>query len=404
MRGTSWVVLMSLAAAVCQAADPAVANVRAAQRPGTGLVDITYDLADEDTAMLSVSLSVSTNGGAAFFTPASGLSGDMGSVAPGTGRSAVWDAESTLPPRLFNNMRVQIIASDEPTAPPSTPTMVLIPGGTFTMGELLDVAAGEQVQDHPPHSVTVNSFSMDACEVTYELWCEFAFWAADNSYDLRGYYYLPAWDKPFTFPITGVSWHNAVKWCNARSEKEGLTPCYRVGGGVYRAGTSDDVVCDWSANGYRLPTEAEWEYAARGGLSGLRFPWGDTISHSLANYSSSSFFSWDISPTRGYHPVFSTGVLPYVYPYTSPPGSFAPNGYGLYDMSGNVEEWTWDWYGAAYYNSSPAENPTGPQTGTYRVYRGGGWALGPMSCRAFGRMRSSPDSNGGGFRAVRRAP
>jgi formylglycine-generating enzyme required for sulfatase activity len=75
-----------------------------------------------------------------------------------------------------------------------------------------------------------------------------------------------------------------VKWCNARSEKENLTPCYRVAGAVYKTTQNNAVVCDWSASGYRVPSEAEWEKAARGGLSGKRFPWGDTINHSYANY------------------------------------------------------------------------------------------------------------------------
>ena len=130
-----------------------------------------------------------------------------------------------------------------------------------------------------------------------------------------------------------------VKWCNARSEKEGLAPCYHTDvarTAVYRTGRVDvtnDMV-NWSANGYRLPTEAEWEKAARGGLVGRRFPWGDQITHSLANYSSDSIYPYDTSPTRGYHPDYQAGGAP----YTSPVGNFAANGYGLYDMAGNVYE------------------------------------------------------------------
>jgi formylglycine-generating enzyme required for sulfatase activity len=168
-----------------------------------------------------------------------------------------------------------------------------------------------------------------------------------------------------------VTWYGAAAYCNWRSQQEAKELCYN-------RSTWD---CDFSKNGYRLPTEAQWEYAARGGLSGRRFPWGDTISHSQANYYSSSSYSYDRSPTRGYHPFWNHGA----YPYTSPVGSFAANGYGLYDMAGNVWEWCNDWYSGNYYSSSPTDNPIGPIgpiIGWSRVLRGGCWSHDARDCRA----------------------
>ena len=117
---------------------------------------------------------------------------------------------------------------------------------------------------------------------------------------------------------------------------------------------------------YRLPTVEEWKYAARGGPSDKRFPWGDTISHNEANYNSSGSYPYDISLTRGYHPSYSDGSQP----YTAPVGSFAPNGYGLYDVAGNVEEWCNDGYESG-----------GPVSETYRAIQGGSWASTANFCQ-----------------------
>jgi Sulfatase-modifying factor enzyme 1 len=182
--------------------------------------------------------------------------------------------------------------------------------------------------------------------------------------------------------VHSISWFAMVKWCNARSQKDGLTPCYTVSGVTYKTGNSDAVACNWSANGYRLPTEAEWEKAARGGVSGKRFPWGtDTISYSQANYSASTSFSYDLSRgASSSHPTYATEPMPYM----SPVGSFAANAYGLHDMAGNVWEWCWDWYDPPTYVSGSTD-PRGAAWGFVRVLRGDCWGYDASACRAADR-------------------
>jgi formylglycine-generating enzyme required for sulfatase activity len=255
------------------------------------------------------------------------------------------------------------IAVSNVTPPPSVPTnMALIPAGSFAMGS----DANEGINEAPLHTVYVSAFYMDRYEVTKALWDEVRTWGLAN-----GYTDLPIGGaKATNHPVSSISWFDVVKWSNARSQMEGLTPCYTLGGEVMKIGTSTPD-CNFAASGYRLPTEAEWEKAARGGLSGKRFPWGDSITHSQANYSSEAnpFIAYDLSPTRGYHPTYNDGVEP----YSSPVGSFAPNGYGLHDMAGNIWEWCWDWSLPTYYASSPSSDPRGPASGLSRVVRGGGW-------------------------------
>jgi formylglycine-generating enzyme required for sulfatase activity len=265
--------------------------------------------------------------------------------------------------------------------------MSLIPAGSFTMGASTNVGHESITDAKPQHTVYVSAFYMDQYEVTKALWGEVRSWAITNGYSFGS----AGFGKATNHPVHSVDWYDAIAWCNARSEREGLTPCYtNANGTVYKlaSGNSFDGGCNWSANGYRLPTEAEWEKAARGGAGANRFPWDDTITHNDANYSSSASSAYDTSNTRSYHPTFNDASTP----YTSPVGYFAPNGYGLYDMAGNVYELCWDWYGSSYYSSSPSTDPKGPSSGLCcKVMRGGSWISNAL--HVAGRAASFPDDD-----------
>lgn len=270
----------------------------------------------------------------------------------------------------------------------------LIAGGRFLMGDQSSGLVGGG-NEHPVHAVNVKAFYLGKHEVTKALWDEVVLWSVVNQ---KGYDLSSGGGKAADHPVHSINWFEMVKWCNARSERDGLMPCYTLAGAVYRMGeTVPD--CNWEADGYRLPTEAEWENAARGGLAGMNFPWGDTIAHSNANYSSYGSFSYDVSPTKGEHPTYSVGATP----HTSPVGSFAPNDYGLFDMAGNVWEQCWDWYASDYYQVSLGTDPRGPASGSARVQRGGSWGYNSSYCRVAHRFYSGPTSQGylSGFRLAR---
>jgi len=393
--------LLLVSAAYSHAADPTVSNVRAAQKTGTKQVEIYYDLSGS-TSPVFVSLQVSSDGGTTFAVPANALTGHVGAgVSLGKNKKITWNAGADWNNQLSNTVKFRVTASE---TPPITGEFALIPAGWFEMGD----AFGEGWTDERPvHSVYVSAFYMGRYEVTKELWDEVRAWGLNHGYtDLLDSTGLWGAGNGPNYPVEALSWHEIVKWCNARSEKENRTPCYRVDGAVHRTGWSDAVTCNWNADGYRLPTEAEWEKAARGGLGGKRFPWGNTISHTEANFWNVGGESYQTG-TTGPHPLWfnNTWVI-----YSSPLGSFAPNGYGLYDMAGNVWEWCWDLCDDGnYYNTAPSTNPRGPDVGQYgsgRVIRGGGWISDARGTRCAGRNGNWPDiaSNGLGFRLARGQP
>jgi sulfatase modifying factor 1 len=224
--------------------------------------------------------------------------------------------------------------------PPSE--MVLIPGGEFLMGSNTD-------GDHAPvHSVTLQDFYLDREEVTNAEYYEFC---QATGHRLPEFWGIDARRSGPQFPdhpVVGVSWQDAADYAAWR--------------------------------GKRLPTEAEWEYAARGGRAELDYPLAGTLSPSDANYGGSIGNPLEV-------------------------GSFAPNGFGLYDMSGNVFEWVADRYSAQYYSESPLADPLGPESGRFRVIRGGGWHSGPYCNRNYYRNALPPQwvDFAVGFRCARDA-
>jgi len=253
--------------------------------------------------------------------------------------------------------------------------MQLIQGGKFTMG-----SPDGKVGEKPPHSIYLHSFYMDETPITYT---DFQKYVDDGGTKGR-YWKYDSYNKPEQ-PVTGINWYHAVNYCNWRSQKEGLQPTYFL----------TDTIDIWgyplwkrdtTANGYRLPTEAEFEYAAQGGLENKPFPWGDDFKNEYANY--------DIE----------VGIRQDGWWRLAPVQSQYKNAYGLYGMSGNIWQMCDDWYEEKYYEKNQNYNPTGPETGRSKVMRGGGWGvIDSTFLRVFTRSYTAPSNYNYsiGFRCVR---
>lgn len=263
---------------------------------------------------------------------------------------------------------------DTMTTPPEY--FVLISGGTFEMGSP-DTEAWRS-EDETQHIVTVSDFYMSMYEVTQAEYTEVI---GSNPSSFSG----------DMLPVETVSWLDVIRYCNARSELEGLQPAYSIEG--------QTVTWNRSADGYRLPTEAEWEYACRAGTT-TPFHTENSISAEEANYY--GHYPYEIE--NNYFSQSNLDTKPGEYRQTTVDvSSFSPNGWGLYNMHGNVGEWVWDYYGA--YSAEERNNPTGPETGTLRIYRGGGWNDFAKNMRSAYRAAIAEDKSSFniGIRLVRNA-
>lgn len=243
--------------------------------------------------------------------------------------------------------------------------MAYVEGGTFLQGSP-DSEEGRSFDEGPRREVTVSSFLIAKREVTFDEYDEYCSDSGKPRPDDKGW---GRWSRP----VIGITWLEAVEYCNWRSKKDGLQPVYILDG--------SRVVCDWEAVGYRLPTEAEWEYAARGGKSGrnLRYSGSDNP-ETVAWY--------NLNSGNRSHPA----------------GGKAANELDLQDMSGNVWEWCWDWY--AGYPTSRDRDPRGPDAAALKVVRGGAWFNVASSLRPAKRYFVDPAHKFDylGFRLARSVP
>ncbi len=398
------VLLLGATIARAQGTQLLVSNVQVQQRPLTALWDITYDLETVGDIAVTVSLFLSTDEGATYPNLCRTVTGNVGAgVLPGISLHMVWNAGSDFPGFSSTTCRLRVTADDAA----NMSDFVYVTPGTFIMGS--PTSESGRYTDETQHQVTLtHGVYVQANEVTNQQYMELAQWAYDHGYatatsasladhldgstQILKYLGLEDYEMTFsdgifscvnpTHPVKCLTWYGSAAYCDWLSLQQGLPRAYSHSTWQCNSGNP------YTATGYRLPTEAEWEYACRAGTQTV-FNTGPCLDAATE----ANFYG------------------PYAYPgcptgpwvgWTVPGGNYPVNGFGLNDMHGNVWEWCNDWYGTYV---GTVTNPVGPVAGSYRVLRGGSWNDDPQDCRSAYRAFLYPRLSGFsmGFRAVRSA-
>lgn len=380
LRVLSLAVLGAPALVGAQNSAPVVTNVVATQLSGTGTVRVTYDVSDAEGDLVTARLICSSDNGVTFDLLPVSVSGDVNTqMTPGPSKTITWNAAADYPGRFWPQVVAKVYAADGPALGGE---MLLVPAGDFTMG-----TTGGNPSEQPVHVVYLDAFYVDKFEVTN---AEFQRFMDAGGYTTRAFWSDAGWSWRTANNITVPAYWGIGQY-HSGPDYPGFPI---VGISYYEAEAFANFV------GKRLPTEAEWEKAARG-TDARTYPWGEGIDPSRANY----YQSGDPYEPDNTTPVgFYDGRL-----HPSPPfqTTDSPSPYGAYDQAGNVWEWVRDWYSSTYYSSSPAANPQGPATGTLRVLRGASWGNGAVDLRSTLRYWFEPYVRiyrTLGFRCARSAP
>lgn len=354
---------------------PIITNIKIENNVITKAIEINFDVEDPDGGLFEIKMMASKDGGQTYTVTPKSVTGDVNKYSIASkGMNIKWDVEKDLSGVELEKVKIRLIADDGlkllPDIGITTTTttsqsfttskstivsgnvkigkdgaqMILIPAGEFEMGSSLG-----DTDERPVHRVSLDAFYIDMYEVTNAQYKKFVDATSAQS---PIYWKYSNFNEP-NQPVVGITWEEASAYAK------------------------------WA--GKRLPTEAEWEKAARGGLIGKKYVWGDnpTPPQGAGNFGDETaklvFKSWSI--IKGYDDGFS---------HPAPVGSFTPNDYGLYDMMGNVWEWCLDYYDSSYYSSSPKSNPKGPSSGTDHVLRGGSWFADDDYLRVSNRFDYNP--------------